>query len=65
MGQELVPFSGGEFAVFSAGPLGPAEADEGPVVGRCHQNSPNASWFGGDQMIDTIWVDAEHPKISN
>ena len=32
VGEELVPFGGGEFAVFLPGPLGAASGDEGPVV---------------------------------
>ena len=32
VGEELIPFLGGEIAVFLAGPLGPAACDERPMV---------------------------------
>ena len=31
VGEELIPFPGGEIAVFLAGPLGPAACDERPA----------------------------------
>jgi hypothetical protein len=32
VGEELVPFGGGELAIFLAGPFGPTTSDEGSVV---------------------------------
>jgi hypothetical protein len=51
MREELVPFGGGEIAVFFAGPLGPAAGDERPVA------------VDGLLGIDGLWCSQIFPTV--